>query len=113
MLKNSISIVAILLGLSAAAHADDQTIAAEFAGKNLSGNGVDMNIKSDGTFNGKVGKNLDQDFAGTWKISDGRWCRTITKPERFKGSDCQNLTLNGDGTVTIDGRRGPAKYALK
>lgn len=113
MIKKAIAVLAISIGLTGSAVADDNSIAAEFAGKNLSGNGVDMNINADGSFTGKVGQKLDQDFAGTWKISDGRWCRTITKPDRFKGSECQDLTMNGDGTVTIVGRRGPAKYTLK
>lgn len=113
MIKYASLTVGFILSMSLAAFADDAEIAAKFSGKNLSGNGVDMNINPDGTFTGKVGKNLDQDFAGTWKIKNGQWCRTISKPERFKGSSCQDLTMNGDGTVTIDGRRGPAKYALK
>ena len=110
--RTSVVLVAFF-GLSTGVLADDASIAAKFSGKELSGNGIEMKINPDGSFTGKVGKKLDQDIAGTWKISDGRWCRTISKPERFKGSACQDLTLNGDGTVTIDGRRGPAKYTLK
>ncbi|MEM9635526.1 MAG: hypothetical protein AAGA50_29660 [Pseudomonadota bacterium] len=113
MISKILLVLAVTTGLSTGALADDSSIAAEFAGKNLSGHGVDMNINPDGTFTGTVGKNPKEDFAGTWKISNGQWCRTITKPERFKGSQCQDLTVNGDGTVTIDGRRGPAKYTLK
>lgn len=113
MFKLLAASLAISLGLSAGALADDNSIAAKFAGKSLSGNNLVLNIKSDGTFNGKVGKNLEQDLVGTWKISNGRWCRTITEPDRFKGSECQKLTFNGDGTVTIGGKNGPAKYTLK
>lgn len=113
MVKFISLVLGFMISLSAGAFANDAEIAAKFSGKNLTGNGVDMNINSDGTFTGKVGKNLDQDFAGTWEIKNGQWCRTISTPDRFKGSACQDLTFNGDGTVTIDGRRGPAKYALK
>lgn len=40
-------------------------------------------------------------LAGTWRISQGRWCRTLTQPARFAGAEvCQDAAL-ADGQLVI------------
>lgn len=42
---------------------------------------------------------------GVWEERDGKYCRTLTKPERFAGTECQVVTLNGS-EVTFDNQQG-------
>lgn len=62
MIKHAFSVAALCVALTTGAMADDTSIAAAFAGKQLTGSGVDMTINPNGTFTGKVGKNLSQNF---------------------------------------------------
>ncbi|GAA3853528.1 hypothetical protein [Celeribacter arenosi] len=48
----------------------------------------------------------DQTLAGVWDVRGGQWCRTLSAPPAFVGTACQNATLNGDGTMTIEGGGG-------
>jgi len=113
MFRNTSVLCVFGVALVGCMSTEDKMIADQFSGKNLRGDGVSMNINADGTFTGMVGNRLQDDFAGTWKISGGRWCRTISEPSRLAGSQCQDLTINNNGTVTIDGRSGPATYTLR
>ncbi|RVT83941.1 hypothetical protein DXV76_09510 [Rhodobacteraceae bacterium CCMM004] len=55
-------------------------------------------VKSDGTV---VGTGI----RGTWEERDGRYCRTLTEPARFAGTECQVVTLNGN-QVSFDNQMG-------
>lgn len=53
-------------------------------------------------------------LSGTWRIKNGRWCRTLTKPARFAGPEvCQDAALSS-GTLTIVGSSGkPTTYRIR
>lgn len=42
---------------------------------------------------------------GVWEERDGKYCRTLTKPEQFAGTECQVVILNGN-EVTFDNQQG-------
>ena len=53
-------------------------------------------------------------LSGTWKNSGGKWCRTLTVPERFSGPEvCQDAALQ-DGQLVIVGSNGsPTTYTIE
>lgn len=53
-------------------------------------------------------------LSGTWRISQGRWCRTLTQPVRFAGAEvCQDAAL-ADGQLVIIGSNGtPTTYTIE
>lgn len=108
-MKRQIFCVALAAVSSTSAFADAITEA--LAGKTMSAPGQEITAHADGRLTGKIGKKLDTDLLGTWEIKNGQWCRTLTKPKGAAGSACQNITM-GDGTVIIDGSRGPIEYTL-
>lgn len=52
--------------------------------------------------------------AGKWRISAGKWCRTLTQPARFRGPEvCQAAALQ-DGKLVIIGSNGkPTVYTIE
>ena len=52
-------------------------------------------------------------LSGTWRISGGRWCRTLNQPARFAGPEvCQDAALT-DGQLVIIGSNGsPTTYSI-
>ena len=62
-----------------------------------------------------VGKLASGDtLSGTWRISGGKWCRTLTQPARFAGPEvCQDAAL-ADGQLVIIGSNGsPTTYTIE
>lgn len=53
-------------------------------------------------------------LSGTWRISGGKWCRTLTQPARFSGPEiCQDAALT-DGQLVIIGSNGsPTVYSIE
>lgn len=53
-------------------------------------------------------------LSGTWRISGGKWCRTLTLPARFAGPEvCQDAAL-ADGQLVIVGSNGsPTTYVIE
>lgn len=53
-------------------------------------------------------------LSGTWRILNGKWCRTLTEPARFAGPEvCQNAALT-DGQLVIVGSSGnPTTYVIE
>lgn len=42
---------------------------------------------------------------GSWTERDGKFCRTLTKPESRAGTECQIVTLSGN-QATFDNQQG-------
>lgn len=103
--------VAACQSTNEAAQVDPLTAA--ISGKTLVSEGGEFTLGSNGSLTGMSGPNRDTEVTGAWEIRDGRYCRTITQPERLAGTACQDITLNDDGTVTIDGINGPVVFALR
>ena len=51
---------------------------------------VTVVLRSDGTMGGS------ENIEGSWQERGGKFCRTVTKPARFAGTECQNVTLSGN-----------------
>lgn len=53
-------------------------------------------------------------LSGTWRVNGGKWCRTLTQPERFHGPEvCQAAALQ-DGQLVIVGSNGqPTVYVIE
>lgn len=67
-------------------------------GKPLTRGDMTVTLNPDGTITGSG-------FEGTWEERDGKYCRTLTKPERLAGTECQTVTVNGN-EVTIVSESG-------
>lgn len=70
---------------------------------------------SAGTNGALVGTLANGDtLSGTWRISGGKWCRTLTLPERFSGPEvCQDAALTGDQLVIIGSNGSPTTYDIE
>ncbi|WP_371168720.1 hypothetical protein [Aliiroseovarius sp. 2305UL8-7] len=49
---------------------------------------------------------------GTWEIRDGKWCRTIVTPEKWKGSQCQTVVVKGDKATFIRNDGSKITYTI-
>ena len=67
-------------------------------GKTLVNGDTKVVLNNDGSI---VGDGI----AGTWNEQDGKYCRTLTEPERFAGTECQVVSLDGN-QVTFDNQKG-------
>ncbi|MEE4118911.1 MAG: hypothetical protein V2I65_07845 [Paracoccaceae bacterium] len=85
--------------------ADVDPLTAALAGRSLTNDAGTIDVNRDGTLSGLA--------EGAWTVRDGQWCRTISEPARLAGTACQDATLNGDGSVTIDGVNGPVTWAIQ
>lgn len=95
--------------VSVQAHADQtDTIRKAVSGKTLTNGGTKFKVKRNGRLTGSSGA---LKFKGTWTIRDGQWCRTLTEPANFAGTECQPTEL-GENTITITGSRGPTVYDI-
>ncbi|MBT8152501.1 hypothetical protein KMP13_01030 [Epibacterium ulvae] len=92
--------------------ASDDAAKAAVAGKTITSGKAVLKVRKNGRLTGKVGPNGDVTFEGAWDIRNGKWCRTITEPASFAGTECQAMTL-GDGVITISGRNGPVDWQIK
>lgn len=79
------------------------------SGKTIVSENFQASLGSNGSFNGKATNGMI--FKGAWTVRDGQFCRTLTEPKPFVGTECQNAEL-GDGTVTLVTQRGPVVYQI-
>lgn len=82
-----------------AAVSPDDALRAALVGQTLTvGDGQGTNIHPDGTLSGGV--------TGTWEIKAGQWCRTITAPKDWVGTQCQAVMIDGSSATFTrpDGR---------
>ncbi|MBU2994356.1 hypothetical protein Q4555_06725 [Octadecabacter sp. 1_MG-2023] len=53
-------------------------------------------------------------LSGTWRIGNGKWCRTLTQPARFAGAEvCQDAALAGDQLVIVGSNGTPTTYSIE
>lgn len=67
-------------------------------GKTLVNGKTEVTLKRNGSL---VGTGIK----GAWQERNGKYCRTLTKPKKFAGTECQVVSLNGD-QVTFDNQNG-------
>ena len=51
------------------------------------------------------GRVIGDGIEGVWEERDGKYCRTLTRPEAIAGTECQSVSLEGD-SVTFDNGAG-------
>ncbi len=95
---------------SSSPDASTDPITQAISGKTLVNSAFEFTAGSNGSFIGKTPGGTE--FKGAWTVRDGQFCRTLTEPASFVGTECQDAEL-GDGTITISGRNGPAIYTIQ
>lgn len=93
--------------------AQDDALKKALSGKSLLAPNAQLKLARNGKLSGAVGKDLKVALEGAWTVRDGKFCRTLELPAHLVGTECQKAVLNADGTVTIDGVRGPVIYQIK
>lgn len=89
----------------------DQTdaIMKAISGKTIVSETAEFKLRKNGRLTGKAGA---VKFKGAWTVRDGKFCRTMTEPPEWVGTECQPTKL-GDGTVAITGRNGTTVWKIK
>ena len=108
-------IVAISFVVTLAACAETQTvdpITQAVSGRTLVAGDTRLAAGADGA---QVGTLAGGDtLSGTWRISNGKWCRTLTQPARFAGPEvCQDATLTEGQLVIIGSNGNPTSYVIE
>jgi hypothetical protein len=85
------------------------SLTAALSGRTLTSGSTEIVLGADGSLSGMAGTAA---LSGTWTETNGQFCRTLTAPSRLVGTQCQDVTFNGDGTLTIDGVNGPVTYTI-
>lgn len=95
--------------MTSASGASSDGLQATLSGRTLSNDNGRITLGTDGRLSGSVrGAALD----GAWTVRNEQFCRTITQPARVAGTECQDVTFNDDGTITIDGVNGAVTWTL-
>lgn len=76
------------------------------AGQSFSRGDFTITFNTNGRLTGE-----NPSVVGRWEIKDGQFCRTITEPAQIAGSECQNVTIDGD-SYTFSGSSGDRTYTL-
>ncbi len=75
-------------------------------GKKLENGDLTVVLKS----NGKVkGSGIE----GVWEERDGNYCRTLTKPKKFAGTECQTVTLKGSEVTFVNPNGRESTWTVK
>ncbi|QCO54724.1 hypothetical protein EOK75_02300 [Pseudorhodobacter turbinis] len=92
------------------AQADEtETIKQAISGKTIVSGTAEIKLSKNGRMTGKAGSTT---YKGAWTVRDGKFCRTITEPKKWAGTECQPTKLGG-GIISLTGRNGPADWAIK
>lgn len=55
---------------------------------------------------------LSGDASGTWIVENGQYCRTIVEPKKWAGSQCQDVTIEGDQITFVRPNGSAATYTI-
>lgn len=114
-MKNRTLVTAVAFIISLAACAETQTsdpITQAVSGRTLVAGDTRITAVANGTLIGTLASG--DTLSGTWRISNGKWCRTLNQPARFAGPEvCQDAALT-DGQLVIVGSNGsPTTYTIE
>ncbi|WP_136440733.1 hypothetical protein [Pacificoceanicola onchidii] len=114
-MTNRTLVTATTLIVSLAACAETQTvdpISQAVSGRTLVAGDTRLTAGANGALVGTLASG--DTLSGTWRISNGKWCRTLTQPARFAGPEvCQDAAL-ADGQLVIVGSSGaPTTYTIE
>jgi len=79
------------------------TVAA-VSGKTVTAGDTTIYVNPNGTLSGTGPAGS---IAGTWEIRNGQWCRAITAPQAWVGTQCQDAQLTGNN-LTLSNAAGTA-----
>ncbi|WP_282608599.1 hypothetical protein [Pelagibius sp. Alg239-R121] len=79
---------------------------AALSGRTLDSQNATVHLNQDGTLTGTG-------VRGTWEVKDGKFCRTLTKPDSLAGSDCQSVLFNGNRVTFIRSNGSQATYRIR
>ena len=91
--------------------APQDPITQALVGKTLTSPGSKIQLQEFNKMVGTAGPNGNEIIDGAWEIRNGEFCRTLTSPAQLAGTECQDITIDGD-TATIVGRNGPVTYII-
>ena len=87
-------------------------ISQQLVGKRLSSTGMILQLQEGNRMAGRAGPSGDVLIDGAWQIREGRFCRTITAPSQMAGTECGDISVDGN-TATIAGRDGPTTFIIE
>ncbi len=87
-------------------------ITQQLVGKRLSSTGMTLQLQEGNRMVGSAGPSGNVKIDGAWEIRDGRFCRTITAPAQMVGTECQDISIEGE-TATLVGRDGPTTFIIE
>lgn len=114
-MSRTISLLSASLVITLAACAETQTadpITQAVSGRTLVAGDTRLTAGANGALVGTLAGG--DTLSGTWRISNGKWCRTLSQPARFAGPEvCQDAALT-DGQLVIIGSNGsPTTYTIE
>lgn len=80
-------------------------------GKTLTNGGSTVLLGQDGTMSGMVGPKGDTVLEGAWTVRNGQYCRTVVEPAQIAGTECQDVTIDGN-MATFRGPRGESTWMI-
>ena len=95
---------ALVLMATPAFAADDLKKA--LSGKSLTNDSGTITLRRNGKIKAKR-------FEGAWTVRDGKFCRTITKPEKIAGTECQEVKFEGKNVTFISPSGRVNTYVMK
>lgn len=87
-------------------------ISQQLVGKKLTSTGMILQLQEGNSMVGSAGPNGDVKIDGAWQIREGQFCRTITAPTQMAGTECQDISIDGE-TATLMGRDGPTTFIIE
>ncbi len=98
--------------MSTSAPMASDPITEQLVGKRLTSTGMILQLQEGNRMAGRAGPSGNVLIDGAWEIREGRFCRTITAPAQMVGTECQQITLDGE-TATLVGRDGPTTFIIE
>ncbi|WP_170606151.1 hypothetical protein [Ruegeria arenilitoris] len=86
-------------------------LAVALTGKVLTRGNTEVRVMENKKLVGTTGPNGEVIISGAWEVREGQFCRTLLSPPWLGGTECQDVTIEGD-TATFSTSRGEITYAI-
>lgn len=113
-MKSTILTITTLIAVTACAEitTTPDPITLAVSGKTLVAGDTRLTAGTNGALVGTLASG--DTLSGTWRINNGKWCRTLTSPARFSGSEvCQDAALTDGQLVVIGSNGNPTTYTIE
>lgn len=87
-------------------------VSQQLVGKKLTSTGMVLQLQEGNRMVGSAGPSGNVKIDGAWEIREGRFCRTISAPAQMAGTECEDISIDGD-TATLVGRDGPTTFIIE